>query len=90
MPNRGRRWASVTGMPADLEQQILNFLQAMKIDDRPATLGDLARRFGASKDVISRCARHMVDAGLAQPSMMTIHDTSKLHGLLPQPVVRTP
>ncbi|HEY2985887.1 MAG TPA: helix-turn-helix domain-containing protein [Jatrophihabitantaceae bacterium] len=77
-------------MPADLEQQILNFLQAMKIDDRPATLGDLARRFGASKDVISRCARHMVDAGLAQPSMMTIHDTSKLHGLLPQPVVRTP
>jgi hypothetical protein len=32
----------------------------------------------------------MVDAGLAQPSMMTIHDTSKLHGLLPQPVVRTP
>jgi hypothetical protein len=77
-------------MPADLEQQILNFLQTMKIDDRPATLGDLARRFGASKDVISRCARHMVDAGLAQPSMMTIHDTSKLHGLLPQPVVRTP
>ncbi|HYU67321.1 MAG TPA: helix-turn-helix domain-containing protein [Jatrophihabitantaceae bacterium] len=77
-------------MPADLEQQILNFLQAMKIDDRPATLGDLARRFGASKDVISRCARHMVDGGLAQPSMMTIHDTSKLHGLLPQPVVRTP
>jgi len=77
-------------MPADLEQQILNFLQAMKIDDRPATLGDLARRFGASKDVISRCARHMVDAGLAQPTMMTIHDTSKLHGLLPQPVVRTP
>jgi hypothetical protein len=77
-------------MPADLETQILNFLQAMKIDDRPATLGDLARRFGASKDVISRCARHMVDAGLAQPSMMTIHDTSKLHGLLPQPVVRTP
>jgi hypothetical protein len=77
-------------MPADLEQQILNFLQAMKIDYRPATLGDLARRFGASKDVISRCARHMVDAGLAQPSMMTIHDTSKLHGLLPQPVVRTP
>jgi hypothetical protein len=77
-------------MPADLEQQILNFLQAMKVDDRPATLGDLARRFGASKDVISRCARHMVDAGLAQPSMMTIHDTSKLHGLLPQPVVRTP
>ncbi len=82
--------ASVKAMPADLEQQILNFLQAMKIDDRPATLGDLARRFGASKDVISRCARHMVDAGLAQPSMMTIHDTSKLHGLLPQPVVRTP
>ena len=77
-------------MVADLEQQILNFLQTMKIDDRPATLGDLARRFGASKDVISRCARHMVDAGLAQPSMMTIHDTSKLHGLLPQPVVRTP
>jgi hypothetical protein len=77
-------------MPADLEQQILNFLRAMKIDDRPATLGDLARRFGASKDVISRCARHMVDAGLAEPSMMTIHDTSKLHGLLPQPAVRTP
>lgn len=73
-------------MPMDLEQQILSFLRGMKTDDRPATMGDLARRFGASNDVISRCARHMVDSGIAQPSMLMVRGTQTLHGLMPQPV----
>ncbi len=72
-------------MPVDIEQQILTLLQGMKVDSRPATFGDLARRFGVSYDVISRCSRRMVDAGLAQPSMISVKGTMTLHGLLPQP-----
>ena len=77
--------ASVLGMPVDIEEHILAVLRGMKAGDRPATFGDLSRRFGVSHDVISRCSRRMVDAGLAEPSMVPIRGTMTLHGLLPQP-----
>jgi hypothetical protein len=74
-------------MPIDLEQQILAVLRAMPADARPATFGDLSRRFGVSSELISRCARDMVDRGVAAPSMVLVRGTSTLHGLLPAPAV---
>jgi len=71
-------------MPTDIEQHILTLLQGMRPGDRPATFGELARRFGVSRDTISRCSRHMVDAGLAEPSMIPVRGTMTLHGLLPR------
>jgi hypothetical protein len=70
-------------MPMNLEQQILVLLQGMKDGDRPLTFGDLARGFGVSHDAVARCARHMVDAGVARPSMISVRGTQTLHGLLP-------
>lgn len=71
-------------MPIDLEQQILKVLRGMTANDRPATFGDLARRFGANADLIARCGRQLVDQGLARPSMVEVRGVPKLHGLLPQ------
>jgi hypothetical protein len=79
-----RSTASVMTMPMDIEEHILQLLKGMKVGDRPATFGDLARRFGVSHDVISRCSRHIVDAGLAEPSMVPVRGTMTLHGLLPK------
>ena len=72
-------------MPTDLEQSILKVLRGMKAGDRPATIGDLARRLGASANLVSSCARQMVDKGLAEPSMIGGPEKRTLHGLLPQP-----
>jgi len=72
-------------MPLDLEAQILKVLQGMGASDRPATIGDLARRFGANSHHVAGCAQQLVDKGLAQPSMVLKHGTNTLHGLLPQP-----
>ncbi len=75
-------------MPLDLEQQILKVLRGMRVDDRPATIGDLARRFGASARLVDACARQMVDKGLAEPAMVDVRGTRTLRGLLPQPPAR--
>lgn len=71
-------------MPVDLDTQILKVLRATKATDRPTTIGDLARRFGLSAAIIHASARRMVDAGVAQPSMIEIRGVPTLHGLLPQ------
>jgi hypothetical protein len=77
--------AIVLGMPTAMEQHILALLGGMKAGDRPLTLGDIARQSGASYDSIARCARLMVDTGLAKPAMIPVRGTPRLHGLLPQP-----
>jgi hypothetical protein len=71
-------------MPQDLEGQIIGILQRKKLGDRPTTLGDLARHFGADVGLIASCARQIVDKGLAEPSMVTIRGARTLHGLLPR------
>jgi hypothetical protein len=71
-------------MPVDLDTQILKVLRAMNVADRPATIGDLARRFGLSAAIIHASARRMVDAGTAKPSMIEIRGVQTLHGLMPQ------
>jgi hypothetical protein len=73
-------------MPVDLESQILKVLSSMKPGDRPATFGDLARRFGLSAGLISGYARQLVDKGMAAPSMVIQRGVPTLHGLLPLPV----
>lgn len=72
-------------MHLDLEQQILKVLRGMKSGDRPATVGDLARRLGASPQVVHGCFRQMVQNGTAKPHMVTINGVETLHGLLGQP-----
>jgi hypothetical protein len=70
-------------MPQDLAGQILTIVQRKKVGDRPTTLFDLARHFGADVAVITSCVRLMIDQGLVEPSMVTIRGRQTLHGLLP-------
>jgi transposase-like protein len=76
-------------MATDLEAEILAILRKMKADDRPASFADLARRFGATPNLIASCARQMIDKGIAEPAMVTNRGVETLHGLMPQPVVPT-
>ncbi len=71
-------------MPIDIESQIVTMLQGMQAGSRPATLNDLARRFGVSSHLITLHAQHLVDDGRAQPSFVTVSGVDRLHGLLPQ------
>jgi hypothetical protein len=72
-------------VPIDMEMQILTVLQGMNAAGRPATFGDLARRFGVSTDLIALHARQLVAEGRAQPSMVTIRGVPTLYGLMPAP-----
>jgi hypothetical protein len=73
-------------MPVDLETQILKVIRARTPQDRPMTIGDLARHFGANPAVVTGCARRIVDNGNAVASMVLVHGVPTLHGLSPQPV----
>jgi len=72
-------------MPIDMEMQILTVLQGMNAAGRPATFGDLARRFGVSTDLIALHAKHLVAEGRAEPSMVNVRGVPTLHGLMPKP-----
>jgi hypothetical protein len=72
-------------VPIDMELQILTVLQGMNATGRPATFGDLARRFGVSSDLIAVHAKQLVAQGRAQPSMINVRGVPTLHGLMPQP-----
>ena len=71
-------------MPLDLEQHILLLLQGMRSEARPATVGDLSRRFGVSSQLVRSCITQMVDRGVAQPSMVDVKGVPTLHGLMGQ------
>jgi hypothetical protein len=66
-----------------IDQQILDVLKGISGQSRPMTIGDFARRFGASPQVIRGAARRLVADHLAEPSMIDDHGVSTLHGLLP-------
>lgn len=70
----------------DMEQQILKLLRGRRAGQRPLTFGDVARQFGVSYDSVARCARLMVDTGVAKPVMIPVRGTPTLHALLPQTV----
>ena len=72
-------------VPIDMELQILSVLQGMNASARPATFGDLARRFGVSSDLIAVHAKQLVAEGRAQPSMVDVRGVPTLHGLMPKP-----
>jgi hypothetical protein len=71
-------------MPVELTEQILNVLRATPTRDRPLTISDLARRFGANPKLIAGCARQLVDNGSAVASMVDVRGVPTLHGLMPQ------
>ena len=75
-------------MPLNLEQQILSVVNGMGADQRPTTISDLARRFGASSALVSGCAAGLVSRDLAVASMVDVRGVSKLHGLSPVPPAR--
>lgn len=71
-------------MPIDIERQILTVLQGIDANSKPATLSDLARRFGVSSQLISLHAKHLIADGKAEGSMVLVRGVPTLHGLLPQ------
>ncbi len=68
----------------DLEDHILLLLRGMRTTDRPATIGDISRRFGASRTMVAGCIEQMVNRGTAQPAMILVDGVSTLHGLMGQ------
>ena len=62
---------------------MLEILRGVSPQARPVTIGDFARRFGASPHVVRGAARRLVDDHLAEPSMVDDHGVARLHGLLP-------
>jgi hypothetical protein len=69
----------------NIDQEMLQMLQQRRPQAGPVTIGDFARRFGASRQVIVGAARRLVAGELAEPSMVDDHGISTLHGLLPIP-----
>jgi hypothetical protein len=72
----------------NIDQEILQMLQGRSVADRPLTIGDFARRFGASPQIIVGAARRLVDGQLAEPCMVDVHGVPTLHGLRPVPPVQ--
>jgi hypothetical protein len=69
----------------NIDQQMLRMLAARAPQDRPLTIGDFARDFGASPQIIVGAARRLVDGHLAEPYMVDVHGIPTLHGLSPLP-----
>jgi hypothetical protein len=67
----------------DLDEQMLAMLRARTAEDRPLTISDFARRFGAPRQIVLSAARRLVDGHLAEPSMLEVQGKSTLHGLQP-------
>jgi hypothetical protein len=67
----------------DIDELILQRLQARTPAAPPLTIGDIARQFGASRQLVIGAARRLVANQLAQPSMIDDHGVPTLHGLLP-------
>ena len=68
----------------DIDQQILQILNARSPESRPLTISDFARSFGANPQIIVSAARRLVASKLAEPYMVNVHGVPTLHGLLPQ------
>jgi hypothetical protein len=67
----------------DIDQQMLRELRNRSPQDRPLTIGDFARSFGANPQLVVTAARRLVDDHLAEPFMVDVHGVPTLHGLKP-------
>jgi hypothetical protein len=67
----------------DIDEQMLVILRGRTPQDRPFTISDFARRFGASPQIVVGAAKRLVAGGLAEPSMVEVQGVPKLHGLMP-------
>ncbi len=66
----------------NIDQHILEVLGNRVGREDPMTIGDFARRFGISVQLVAPAARRLVDAGLAVPMMIEVNGVSRLQGLL--------
>lgn len=71
----------------NLDNHILQTLQARSADQRAVTIGDLARLLGANPATVLTAADRLVDSGQAVPAMVFVHGVPTLRGLLPAPRV---
>lgn len=74
---------TLTRVPLNLETQILTIVNGKSAGERPTTISDLARQFGASSALVSGCAAGLVSRNLAVATMVDVRGVPKLHGLLP-------
>lgn len=69
----------------NLDNLMLQTLQARTAAERALTIGDFARQLGANPAVILAAARRLVASGQAAPAMVSVHGVPTLRGLLPLP-----
>jgi hypothetical protein len=74
----------------NLDNHILQVLDAEPRNARPVTIGDLSRQFGISPTVVLNAARRLVDSGQAAPAIVDVHGVPTLRGLVPLPGRRRP
>lgn len=71
----------------NLDNHILQTIDARAAGSRPVSIADLARHLGVNPFTILIAARRLVDNGQAAPSMVSVHGVPTLRGLLPMPAV---
>ncbi|MBN9619304.1 MAG: hypothetical protein J0H43_06175 [Actinobacteria bacterium] len=65
----------------NLDNHILQALNAASAGSRPVTIGDLARQFGVSSNVLLPAARRLVDSGQVTGVMVSVHGVPTLRAL---------
>ena len=69
----------------NIDEHMLQVLDARVGIEQPLTMNDFARRFGISKAVVRPAAARLVDARLALPSTVLVDGVPTLQGLLAMP-----
>ncbi len=67
-------------MATDLEDRMLQLLD-LSVTSTQITISDFARTFGANRDLIARCAQHLVDSGAAVGTHVERNGHRRLHAL---------
>ena len=69
----------------NIDEHMLEILDARGRLDRPVTMNEFARHFGITTLVVRPAAARLVEAGLAVPSTVLVNGVPTLHGLLALP-----
>jgi transposase-like protein len=65
----------------NLDNHILQVLNAAHTGARPVTIGDLAREFGVSAPLLVSAARRLIESGQVRPVMVDVHGVPTLRAL---------
>ena len=74
----------------NIDEHMLQVLDARVGLNQPMTMNDFARRFGISKAIVTPAAVRLVDARLAVPSTVLVDGVPMLQGLLAMPAAAGP